>query len=162
MKDRPVNESALVSVLEPVVAAHALELDDLTVVRAGKRSVLRITLDGDGPDGRGPTIDDIAEATRAISAALDESDAVGDAPYTLEVGSRGVSSPLERPAHWRRNLSRLVRITPVDGDRFVGRIRAVDDTGADVDVDGRVRRVGFDEVRRAVVQVEMNPKDEEA
>jgi ribosome maturation factor RimP len=162
MKDRPVNESALVSVLEPIVAAHALELDDLTVVRAGKRSVLRITLDGDGPDGRGPTIDDIAEATRAISAALDESDAVGDAPYTLEVGSRGVSSPLERPAHWRRNLSRLVRITPVDGDRFVGRIRAVDDTGADVDVDGRVRRVGFDEVRRAVVQVEMNPKDEEA
>ncbi|SPF67759.1 Ribosome maturation factor RimP, C-terminal [Propionibacterium ruminifibrarum] len=157
-----MNESALVSVLEPVVAAHALELDDLTVVRAGKRSVLRITLDGDGPDGRGPTIDDIAEATRAISAALDESDAVGDAPYTLEVGSRGVSSPLERPAHWRRNLSRLVRITPVDGDRFVGRIRAVDDTGADVDVDGRVRRVGFDEVRRAVVQVEMNPKDEEA
>jgi len=157
-----VNESALVSVLEPIVAAHALELDDLTVVRAGKRSVLRITLDGDGPDGRGPTIDDIAEATRAISAALDESDAVGDAPYTLEVGSRGVSSPLERPAHWRRNLSRLVRITPVDGDRFVGRIRAVDDTGADVDVDGRVRRVGFDEVRRAVVQVEMNPKDEEA
>ncbi|MBE6478517.1 MAG: ribosome maturation factor RimP [Propionibacteriaceae bacterium] len=157
-----MNESALVSVLEPIVAAHALELDDLTVVRAGKRSVLRITLDGDGPDGRGPTIDDIAEATRAISAALDESDAVGDAPYTLEVGSRGVSSPLERPAHWRRNLSRLVRITPVDGDRFVGRIRAVDDTGADVDVDGRVRRVGFDEVRRAVVQVEMNPKDEEA
>lgn len=157
-----MNESALVSVLEPIVAAHALELDDLTVVRAGRRSVLRITLDGDGPDGRGPTIDDIAEATRAISAALDDSDAVGDAPYTLEVGSRGVSSPLERPAHWRRNISRLVRITPVRGDRFVGRIRAVDDTGADVEVDGRVRRVDLDEVRRAVVQVEMNPRDEEA
>ena len=107
-----MNESALVAVLEPIVAAHGLELDDLTVVNAGRRSVLRIALDGDGPDGRGPTIDDIAEATRAISAALDDSDAVGEHPYTLEVGSRGVSAPLERPAHWRRNVSRLVRITP--------------------------------------------------
>ena len=59
-----MNESALVAVLEPIVAAHGLELDDLTVVNAGRRSVLRIALDGDGPDGRGPTIDDIAEATR--------------------------------------------------------------------------------------------------
>ena len=154
-----MNESALVAVLEPIVAAHGLELDDLTVVNAGRRSVLRIALDGDGPDGRGPTIDDIAEATRAISAALDDSDAIGEHPYTLEVGSRGVSAPLERPAHWRRNISRLVRITPVEG--FVGRIRAVDDTGAELDVDGRRRRLGFDAVRRAVVQVELNRRDEE-
>lgn len=156
-----MNESALVAVLEPIVAAHGLELDDLTVVDAGRRSVLRITLDGDGPDGHGPTIDDIAEATRVISAALDDSDAVGEHPYTLEVGSRGVSAPLERPAHWRRNVSRLVRVTPVEGERFVGRIRAADDTGAELDVDGRRRRVNFDAVRRAVVQVELNRRDEE-
>src|SRR3712207_7985666 len=38
-----------------------------------------------------------------ISAALDSSDAVGDSAYTLEVSTRGIGRPLERPAHWRRN-----------------------------------------------------------
>lgn len=157
-----MNESALASVIGPVVGACGLEMDGLTVVRAGKRSVLRITLDGDGPDGHGPTIDDIAEATRAISAALDDSDAVGKAPYTLEVSSRGVSAPLERPAHWRRSTSRLVRVSPTEGEAFVGRIMAADETGADLDVAGQRRRVDFDEVERAVVQVELNRKNEEA
>lgn len=157
-----MKESTLVSVLGPIAAAHGLELDDLTVVDTGGRSVLRVILDGDGPDGHGPAIDDITEATRAISAALDGSDAVGNAPYTLEVGSRGVSSPLERPAHWRRNASRLVRITSVGGGAFVGRIRDVDGTGAELDVNGRRRRVDFAEVRRAVVQVEMSRRDQEA
>ena len=65
---------------------------------AGKRRLLRVVVDGDGPDGRGPLLDDIAEASKALSAALDTSDAVGTAAYTLEVSSRGVSRPLDAAA----------------------------------------------------------------
>ena len=61
-------------------------------------------MDGDGPEGVGPLLDYIAEAAKALSAALDSSDAVGNAAYTLEVSSRGVSRPLLRPEHWRRNV----------------------------------------------------------
>lgn len=161
MRELAVKESALMTVLEPIVHEHGMEIDALKVVRAGKRSVLRITLDGDGASGHGLTIDDIADATRAISAALDDSDVTGNAPYTLEVGTRGVSAPLTRPAHWRRNITRLVAITPVEGEKYTGRITAADEEGADLDIDGESRHIEYQQVRKAVVQVEMNRKDQE-
>ncbi|SER49715.1 ribosome maturation factor RimP [Propionibacterium cyclohexanicum] len=156
-----MKQSALIDVVEPVITACGLELDKLTVVRAGARHVVRITLDGDGPSGHGPDLDEIAEATRAISAALDESDAAGQAPYTLEVSSRGVSAPLARPAHWRRNAGRLVTVHTTDGEQFTGRITDSDDTAANLAVDGRSRRIDYSQVRKAVVQIEMNRKDQE-
>ena len=80
-----MRESQIVGLLEPVLAQHGLDLDAVEVLPAGKRRLLRVVVDGDGPEGTGPLLDDIAEATRAISVALDESPAVGSAPYTLEV-----------------------------------------------------------------------------
>ena len=78
-----------------------LELEAVEIIPAGKRRLLRVVVDGDGPEGRGPVLDEIAEASRALSAALDSSDVVGAAAYTLEVSSRGVGRPLELPRHWR-------------------------------------------------------------
>ena len=46
---------------------------------------------------------------------LDESDVMGEMPYTLEVTSRGVDRPLTLPRHWRRNEDRLVKATLADG-----------------------------------------------
>ena len=85
-------------VLTPILAQFGLELEAVEVIPAGKRRLLRVVVDGDGPEGRGPLLDDIAEASKAISAALDTSDAVGSAAYTLEVSSRGISRPLDRAA----------------------------------------------------------------
>lgn len=84
-----MKDSQLVTLLTPVVEQFGLELEDVTVTPAGKRRLLRVTVDGDGPRGRGPSLDDIAEATKAISVALDDSAVVGNSPYTLEVSSRG-------------------------------------------------------------------------
>lgn len=156
-----MNESTLIELLDPVVAALGLEIDDLKLVRAGKHSVLRISLDGDGSQGRGPDLDQIADATRAISQTLDDSDASGSSPYTLEVSSRGVSSPLVRPAQWRRNISHLVKVSPHDGEAFTGRIVSADETWAELDVDGHAQRVDYDTVHKAVVQIEMNRKSRE-
>ena len=83
-----MRDSQLTSLLTPIVEQFGLELEDVTVAPAGKRRLLRVTVDGDGPKGRGPSLDDIAEATKAISVALDGSSAVGNSPYTLEVSSR--------------------------------------------------------------------------
>jgi ribosome maturation factor RimP len=121
-----LNDTRLSDVVEPVLATHGLELDELEVIPAGRRSVLRVTVDGDGPHGRGPLLDDIASATRDISDALDAIDAMGGA-YTLEVSSRGIGRPLTEPKHFRRNLTRLVKATLTDGTAMVGRIIAVED-----------------------------------
>jgi ribosome maturation factor RimP len=151
-----VAKPALEPLLTPVLAAHGLELDALEVIPAGKRRVLRVVVDGDGPAGRGPDLDDIAEATKAVSLALDGSDAMGNHPYTLEVTSRGVGRPLEQPRHWRRNRGRLVTVSLAAGDPCTGRIVSPDDDGVTLDVDGTQRWLAYAEIRRALVEVEFN------
>lgn len=150
-----MQESTLTAVIEPILEAHGLELDKVEVTPIGKRSVLRVTIDGDGPEGRGPLLDDIAEASRLISEALDESPAVGNAPYTLEVSSRGVSKPLTELKHFRRNTGRLVKLWLADG-QVTGRIRGIADEGVVVEIDGAERQVPLAEITKAVVQVELN------
>lgn len=150
-----MNTPELVRLLTPVVAAHNLEIDRVEVLRAGRRSVLRVFLDGDGPAGRGPSLDEIAEATRAISTALDESTITGDAPYTLEVSSRGVGRPLTEPKHYRRNRGRLVEVSGPDGP-LTGRIISASDDTVVLDVDGTECTIDFAGISQAVVQVELN------
>ncbi|WP_300078431.1 ribosome maturation factor RimP [Propioniciclava sp.] len=149
-----MKQSAIAEVVAPVVEQCGLEVDRIEITSAGKRSVLRVFLDGDGPDGGGPSLDEIADATRALSAALDESPATGNAPYTLEVSSRGTSRPLTAPKHFRRNIGRLVALTLAE-EKVTGRITGADDEGVTLDVDGTERRVAHPEIRKAVVQVEL-------
>lgn len=145
----------LEGLLTPVVTAQNLEIDRIEVMSAGRRKVVRVFLDGDGPKGSGPSLDEIAEATRAISATLDDSPITGQAPYTLEVSSRGVSRPLTEPKHYRRNRGRLVTLTGGELD-LTGRIVAVSDDEVTLDLDGETRAIGFAGIDKAVVQVELN------
>ena len=74
---------------------------------------------------------------------LDDSDVMGEQPYTLEVTSRGVDRPLTLPRHWRRNADRLVKVTLADGssrDRPDHRLRRR--RASTLDVDGTTREVG--------------------
>ena len=148
--------SQLPGVLTPILAQFDLELEAVEVIPAGKRSLLRVVVDGDGATGTGPLLDDLAEASKALSAALDSSDAVGSSAYTLEVSTRGIGRPLERPAHWRRNRGRLVNVTTSDGASLTGRILGSDEETAQLDVEGRPQSVALADVTNALVQVELN------
>lgn len=148
--------SQLADVLTPILAQFDLELEAVEVIPAGKRKLLRVVVDGDGATGTGPLLDDVAEASKALSAALDSSAAVGAAAYTLEVSTRGVGRPLERPAHWRRNRGRLVSVTTADGNTVTGRIVGSDEETARLDVGGIEQTVPLAEVTKALVQVELN------
>ncbi len=129
-----------------------LDVEAVEVTPAGKRRVLRVAIDKDG----GVTLDDVADATRAVSGVLDDSDVMGEMPYTLEVTSRGVDRPLTLPRHWRRNEDRLVKATLVDGDEITARILASTEESATLDVAGESREVRYDDVVKALVQVEFN------
>lgn len=150
-----MQETAVAAVITPVLAERGLELDSLEVIPAGNRAVLRITVDGDGPQGRGPLLDDIAEASQAISRALDESQADGKAPYTLEVSSRGIGRPLTEAKHYRRNRGRLVKVQQGE-HTFTGRITQAGDSEVSFDVKGQARSVEYGQITKAVVQVELN------
>ena len=151
-----MKESQIAGVLTPVLAQFGLELEAVEIIPAGKRRLLRVVVDGDGPDGTGPLLDDIAEASKAASAALDRVDVIGNAAYTLEVTSRGVGRPLELPRHWRRNAGRLVSVRLSEGDTITGRIVSTTDDGVQLNVGGEDLQIHFADVDRALVQVELN------
>jgi ribosome maturation factor RimP len=142
------------------LASLDLDVEAVELTPAGKRRVLRVAVDKDG----GVTLDDVAEATRAVNDVLDESDVMGQQPYTLEVTSRGVDRPLTLPRHWRRNRDRLVKVIPHEGEPVVGRITDSDDESATLDVSGATQVVAFEDVKKALVQIEFNRKrtDEQA
>jgi ribosome maturation factor RimP len=132
--------------------ALGLDIEAVEITPAGKRRILRIAVDKDG----GVTLDEVADATREVNRVLDESDVMGEMPYTLEVTSRGVDRPLTLPRHWRRNAGRLVKVTFEDGTSATGRITDSAEEHATIEMSGATREVVYAEVKKALVQVEFN------
>jgi len=141
--------------LSPVVSALGYEVDDIILTTAGRRRVLEIVIDADTP----VDMNAISESSRAISAYLDESTVMGEMPYLLEVSSRGVDRPLTKPAHWRRNIGRLVEIKG-DAHNLTGRITSFVDPTVVLDVDGKAREVDVTKISKATIQVEFKKLDE--
>ena len=139
----------LLRLLEPVVTAAGLDLEDVLVTTAGRRRLVRLVVDADD----GVSLDDIAGLNQSVSAVLDAPD-VMTGPYVLEVTSPGVDRPLTAPRHWLRATSRLVTATMVDGGEVTGRVLRADADGVVLDVGGQERRLAYPEVGRAQVQVE--------
>ncbi len=145
----------LAGVITDPLAAVGLDVEAIELTPAGKRRMLRVAVDKDG----GVTLDDIAEATKEVSRLLDDSDVMGEQPYTLEVTSPGTDRPLTLPRHWRRNEGRLVKVTLADGESVTGRILGTDEERATLDVDGTKRDVAYTDVGKAKIQIEFNRKE---
>lgn len=145
----------LAEVLTDPLAEEGLDLEAVEVTPAGRRRLVRVAVDKDG----GITLDDIAAAARAVSRLLDESDVMGERPYTLEVTSPGTDRPLTLPRHWRRNQGRLVTVTSREGAGFTGRIVRAGEGSALLVVEGEEREVVFDHVAKARVQLEFSRKE---
>jgi ribosome maturation factor RimP len=146
--------------LEPLVAeavtAAGFDLDSLEVQQAGRRQLVKVVVDGVG-DNSGVGLDEVAEISRAVSAVLDEhEDLLADA-YTLEVTSPGLDRPLTKPRHWSRAKLRLVRVTPVAGAEFVGRVGRSGDDGARILVGGELRDLDYAQVAKALIEIEFKP-----
>ncbi|MEU3755529.1 ribosome maturation factor RimP [Streptomyces olivoreticuli] len=149
--------------LAPLVSARELDLEEVEVTTAGKRRVLRIVVDSD----EGVELDECAEVSRAVSEKLDETDAMGGAPYVLEVTSPGADRPLTEHRHYVRATGRLMKAQLTEGGELVARIVAVDDEGLDLEVPGvkgrkpTSRRLAFGEIAKARVEVEFNRKSDD-
>ncbi|MGP9018225.1 ribosome maturation factor RimP [Streptomyces sp. BR1] len=147
--------------LEPLVSAKDLDLEEIEVSRAGRRRMLRIVVDSD----EGVELDTCAELSRAVSDALDESDVMGDEEYVLEVTSPGAERPLSELRHYVRATGRLARLTLNEGGDLVARILGADEEGLDLEVPGvkgrkaTTRRLAFSEIAKARVEIEFNRKD---
>ncbi|MCX5601012.1 ribosome maturation factor RimP [Streptomyces phaeochromogenes] len=149
--------------LEPLVSSQGLDLEEIEVDSVGRKRVLRVVVDSD----EGADLDAIADVSRALSAKLDETDAMGQGEYTLEVGTPGAERELKEHRHYVRATDRLVRFQLTSGDELVARILTVDEDGIDLEVPGvkgrkaTARRIAFEDIDKARVQVEFNRKSNE-
>jgi ribosome maturation factor RimP len=142
----------LLDLLGPAVREAGCDLEDVSVSSAGRRSLVRVTVDADG----GIDLDAVALVSRVVSDLLDaEGDHLLRGAYVLEVSSPGVDRPLTEPRHWRRATGRLVTVE-VAGKPVTGRVQRVTDADVTLDVDGTARTVGFPDLGRGRVQVEFS------
>lgn len=163
------------SLVEGPLARVGLVVEDVAVAAAGRRSVVRIAVDRslDSIDPQDTTssvaplsLDDVADATRIVDAALDAAESLGNAPYVLEVSSPGVDRPLTERRHLRRNVGRLVRLRLRDGSERAGRILSVGDAVVTIAADPvtgpapDLTDVALDELREGRVVIEFGRIDE--
>jgi ribosome maturation factor RimP len=146
----PVEDRRLAGLIEPVIAGVGMDLESVRMTVAGRRRLLRIVVDSD----HGVSLDDAADVSREVSAVLDESNVLGEVPYTLEVSSPGVDRPLTEPRHWRRAAGRLVKVKVTGEGAVEGRVLAADADGVTLDLAGKTRQLGYGELGAGSVQIE--------
>ena len=81
--------------LTPVLDELGFRLWDIKVTKAGKRSIVSVTLD----KHNGATLEDISQASKEIAPVLDELPSLEDS-YHLEVSSPGLERSLLKQDHY--------------------------------------------------------------
>jgi ribosome maturation factor RimP len=146
----------------PLLDDRHLELYDVEL----QGPVLRVVVDSPWGAGRGLDLDVLADATRAVSRALDEADPI-TGRYTLEVSSPGLERTLRRPEHFEGAVGETVKIRTVAGlsdeRRVEGQLVGADPAGVVVRTgvadDGTVldRRLAYHDIERARTVFEWGP-----
>ncbi|WP_156231134.1 ribosome maturation factor RimP [Corynebacterium occultum] len=149
----------LTELITPITESHRMDVETIKVVRAGKKSVVSIGLDSDTR----PSLDELEVVSQELSEVLDAAETEGrysfGAGYTLEVSTPGVELPFTAPRHWRRNRTRLVKVTQ-EGTSQIWRIGALNSSETAVILVGTdkkqpvIRNLELTESHSAVVEIE--------
>ena len=119
-----VSSTDIVSIIEPIIEDHDMELVDMEFRRERGGWVLRLFIDR----LEGMTLGDCAEISGRVGAVLDVKDII-DVPYALEVSSPGVNRPLRKEKDFQRFVGNTVVLKTMesrDGQKnFKGQIMDV-------------------------------------
>jgi len=146
----------LTELLNPVVSRAGFVLEEVTVTPVGKRRLVSVVIDRESSN---PSLDEVTVVSKEISVILDTYSQMGEMPFTLEVTTPGVDRPLTLPRHWKKNIGRLVKITPKQGDKFIGRISEVSENQVKLELEKELLTVDLGDVSRAQIEVEFNRKE---
>jgi ribosome maturation factor RimP len=144
----------------PAVTQAGFYLEDVHVATPGSHRIVTCIVDGDSS----LNLDQVTTVSRVISELLDEATFMGETPFTLEVTSPGVDRPLTAPRHFKKNVDRLLKVIKVDGSEVIGRILSNTDQDVTLSVtakkESREEVVALVDIKRAVVEIEFNRKDD--
>ena len=153
-------KDSLLELLTPAVENAGFFLDEVQITSPGNHRTVICVVDGIKP----LNMDEVTSVSRVISEILDQAPVMGEEAFTLEVTSPGVDRPLTLPRHWTKNLTRLIKITLNEGNVITARLNEINDSHAQLveNIKGRMKNheIAFADIKRAVVEIEFNRKDE--
>jgi ribosome maturation factor RimP len=156
MPGMPGTTDTLTDALSPILASRGLDLVDVEVHGAE----LTVFVDREG----GINLDELGDATRDVSAALDDIDPM-PGRYTLSVSSPGLERRLRTPAHFARAVGEKVTVRvdagTADVRRVTGTLQSADETGCTLvgpEVPDGALRIAYDQVERARTVFEWGPE----
>jgi ribosome maturation factor RimP len=135
--------------ITPALEALGFYLEDVTIISAGRRSMLTVIVDGDTH----LSLDQVTSATKAIGEIVERIQSLGETPFTLEVTSPGLDRPLTKVRHWQKNVNRLVKVVLLDGSEIKGRIKDVNEVSAKVDE----KNINYSDIKRVTLEIEFKP-----
>jgi len=140
----------LITMLQPAVEACGFELWGLEFFPQGKRSVLRIYIEGT----EGVTVEGCSLVSHQVSGILDVEDPISG-EYLLEVSSPGWDRPLFTLPQYQRFVGSEVNlrlVAPINARRrYRGHIQAVIDNTIELAFEGQVIRIPFAQIDKANV-----------
>lgn len=138
----------LEALIKPVIESLGLELWGIEFQSAGKRSTLRIYIDG--PEG--VTVDDCARVSHQVSGVLDVEDPITE-QYLLEVSSPGMDRPLYTLSQYQTYVGHILEVrlrVPFEGRRrFKGVLNGVEGDEILLVVDDNEYMLPIDYIDRA-------------
>lgn len=137
-----------------VAEGMGVELVDVELLGAGRKTLLRITIDREG----GVSVDDCEAFSKDVGALLDVED-VMQGRYTLEVSSPGLDRPLKTAGDFRRHRGKLVNLSlkeKVEGrGAWTGRIEEALEDRVRISADGTVLDIAYENITKAVLEIEL-------
>ena len=134
---------------------------DLNISNSKRNPVLTLLLDTD----EGISIDECAKISRKLGNDI-EAENLFETPFVMEVSSPGVDIPLTNARQYSKNIGRNLKITLADGDKKVGKLTILTETGIEIFEEilrGKLKSVkkeptfiGFDQIKVAQVLVSFN------
>ena len=144
--------------ITPALHEAGYFLEEVNLVTPGQHRIVTVIVDGESA----LNLDQVTEASKIVSALMDEAAFMGEAPFTLEVTSPGIDRPLTLPRHFAKNISRLLKVTKNDGTTVEGRL--ISSSDSDITVAFTTKKetndvvVPIADIKRAVVEIEFNRK----
>ena len=150
----------IAELITPALQQAGYFLEDVNLVTPGNHRIVTVIVDGESA----LNLDQVTVASKLVSELMDEASFMGETPFTLEVTSPGIDRPLTLPRHFAKNVTRLLKITKIDGNVVTGRIASNTENDVTLAVAEKKEMkevvLALSDIKRAVVEIEFNRKDE--
>ncbi len=137
-----------------VAARHGLALAGLEVAGEGRRTIVRVSVEGEGM----VSVERCAVISEELGRALDLHDPIPHA-YTLEVASPGLDRPLRTEGDFRRFTGRKVEVTTAEAvegrRRWKGRLVGYEAGQVTLEIEAQTVRLPLRGIARARLIVDM-------